>query len=676
MYMFIKKITKRNKDTGGMYLTYRLVRSYRLDNKPRHETIIDLGTIPNIELSKHKQLADRIEELLYNPKTIVENIVDENIEFYAQYFYNEIIKKKNNSVITKINVNENQSEQKRTEDETQTEQNKPEDENDVISPDFQEVDLNSFDTVESTNIGGEWLCFQAFEEIGLSRLFSETLKFSTKEYQQAINCLIGRLLYPGSDLRTSLFLNENSGIKHLFDDKERSAIIERKSLIKISEKFYQNKETIERQINRNIQDVLQYQPKLLLYDLTNSHFEGRMQKSKKAQYGRNKQKRNDCPQVSMAMAVDEFGFPQYSSTYEGNISEPGTLKDLINNISEKLKWTGNTKPIIVIDAGISSEDNLIDLYNEGYHYICVSKSEHRKYRKLVIENDLTDIFTASGAKLQVQSFDNELKYFIDKDAKVCKKKKNKKSEENQEIVIEKIIKEKLLYVKTELKKIKEDGILNGKRLKIEKELISLQKSLTNPNVDKKTETIYQRLGRIKERHKMVQSCYKISLISENEIVTALNWEYIERNKKETDSGSYFIRSSITTPDEQSLWKLYRTIGEVEDVFRTLKSDLLMRGIFHQTDKNIDSHLFVCVIAVTIVNFIRYKLRKSKITYCWSEIVRIMSTQKCNINTIKRKDGATVILKKCSRANHKVNEIYKAMNYKNIPFFLKKYIVKN
>jgi len=77
--MFIKKVTKRNKESGTMYLTYRLVRSYRIENNPRHETIIDLGTIPNIDTTKHKLLADRIEELLYNSETVLDIHIDKAI---------------------------------------------------------------------------------------------------------------------------------------------------------------------------------------------------------------------------------------------------------------------------------------------------------------------------------------------------------------------------------------------------------------------------------------------------------------------------------------------------------------------------------------------------------------------------------------------------------------------
>ncbi len=193
-------------------------------------------------------------------------------------------------------------------------------------------------------------------------------------------------------------------------------------------------------------------------------------------------------------------------------------------------------------------------------------------------------------------------------------------------------------------------------------------------MDTKSETINQRIGRIKERYKLVQSCYQIDLSIENDLVTSIKWEYKQKNKKKEDSGSYFIRTTIKTKDEQTLWKLYRTIGEVEDVFRTLKTDILMRGIYHQTDKNIEAHIFVCQIAVTVVNFIRFKLRKASINHRWSEIVRIMSTQKCNLNTIKDKDGQTIVLKKWSRPIPKVKEIYSALHYKPVPFILKKYTV--
>lgn len=653
--MFIKKITKRNKETGAIYLTYRLVRSYRLDGKSRHETIIDLGTLSGLEPSKHKQLADRIEQLLNNPPCIFDNPIDKTVESYANFFCKEILKKQSNKQIIESKNADNNDNPQKTND---------------IPADYQLVDLNSFDVDDCKDIGAEWLCWQAFEEMGLSDLLLNKLNFSPKDYQQAVGCLIGRLLYPGSDLRTALFLNENSGIYELFDESQRAAFIDRKSLVRISEKLYSHKEQIMNCLNTNIENLLQFKPKLILYDLTNTHFEGHMTKSQKARYGRNKQKRNDCLQITLALAINEYGFPLCGTVYEGNISEIKTLKELIKDISTKTKWSSTTKPIIVIDAGISSEENLIEIHRAGYDYIAISKSEHQNYRQLVVAEELQEIQSNSGAKLQVQAFDHELKYEIDKEGKI-KIKRGKKLEE-QHIVIP----EKLLYVKTELKKKKEDSMLDAKRIRMERELKNLQTSISKPQTDKKKETINQRIGRLKERYKQVQACFKIEVISEEEIVKSIKWEYVQPNKKQTNSGTYFIRSTIKDKDEQTLWKLYRTIGEVEDVFRTMKSDLLIRAIYHQIDKNIESHLFVCVMAVMIVNFIRYKLKKNKINYCWSEIVRIMSTQKCATGSIKHKDGRIIFLKKCTRPIQKAREIYDAMKYKYVPFYSKKYFVNN
>lgn len=664
--MFIKKITKRNKETGAMYLTYRLVRSYKIDKKPRHETIIDMGTLSGIDLSLHKQLADRIEELLHDSPGVFDIPVDKDVDFYAHFFYNEILKRSRqplrNTLTTSTHRNESSvSKTNATDDDAQNnlDENK-------VETDYQEVDVNSLNTMEASEIGGEWLCNQAFEEMGIQDIFLNKLHYSSKEYQHAIACLTGRLLYPGSDRKMALYLSENSGIHHLIDDAQRSKIVDRKSLVKMSQTLYSCKEQIENELNKNIQHQLQFEPKLLLYDLTNSHFEGRMQNSEKAKHGRNKQKRNDCRQVTLAMAVNEYGFAQYSTVFEGNIAEVLTLEALVKSISEKVKWSGTNKPVIVMDAGISSEENLIFLHQQGYDYISISKSEHRKYRDLIDPEQLHKIQTNGGETLEVQSFDHQLKYTIEQVSE----------DKNKSIKTKKFINERLLYVVSPPKKCKEDSILLKQKSRIEKELAALQLSITKPKTDKTAGTIYQRLGRIKERNRMIQSSYEITVTTENEMVTALSWDYHEKNKKEKDSGSYFIRSTLVGTDSQTLWKLYRTIGEIEDVFRTMKTDLLIRGIYHQIDKNIEAHIFVCQIAVMVVNYIRFKLKKKGINYRWSEIVRIMSTQKCVVNSIKTKHKGTLILKKCSRAGAKAREIYSALNYKTVPFFMKKYYPKN
>ena len=116
-----------------------------------------------------------------------------------------------------------------------------------------------------------------------------------------------------------------------------------------------------------------------------------------------------------------------------------------------------------------------------------------------------------------------------------------------------------------------------------------------------------------------------------------------------------------------LFLIYRFL---ESIFRTLKSDLNFRPVFHQKEINIESHLNLSVLAYFIVSFIRYRLKQNKIHHSWTEIVRIMNTQKCNINSMMNIKGEKILLKTCTRPQMKANEIYQAMKYKPMPFHRK------
>ncbi len=212
-----------------------------------------------------------------------------------------------------------------------------------------------------------------------------------------------------------------------------------------------------------------------------------------------------------------------------------------------------------------------------------------------------------------------------------------------------------------------------KRQRFEKGLKSIKSSLSKSRGNKKTEKIYERIGRLKEKYQGIAAAYEIKITEDKEksIVKELTYIYDENNAKLEKSGSYFIRTSISADGEEFLWKLYRTIGEIENTFRILKSDLNMRPVFHQKPEHIEAHLNLAVLAYFIVSFIRYKLKSKGIRYCWNEIVRIMNTQKCNINTIINKQKMKILIKICTRPTLKTLQIYKAMNYKSVPFYRKK-----
>ena len=106
---------------------------------------------------------------------------------------------------------------------------------------------------------------------------------------------------------------------------------------------------------------------------------------------------------------------------------------------------------------------------------------------------------------------------------------------------------------------------------------------------------------------------------------------------------------------------------MHNVFRTLKTDLKMRPVFHQTDENSIAHLNLAVLAYQMVHTIRYQLKAKGINHDWSHIVRIMNTQKAATVTIKDKDSQKIFIRKCTTPEAQVTEIYNALGYKHYPF---------
>ena len=103
------------------------------------------------------------------------------------------------------------------------------------------------------------------------------------------------------------------------------------------------------------QDIIAHKRKLfgtsgavIFYDLTNTHMTGRPA-SRLARFERSRQKRNDCPLVTLALATDEGGFPRRSSVLPGNVSEPGTLLDALDSLATQDE--GEDKPTVIMDAG-------------------------------------------------------------------------------------------------------------------------------------------------------------------------------------------------------------------------------------------------------------------------------------------------------------------------------------
>ncbi len=612
--MFISKVYKKDIKTDKKYYYFRLMRSYRIGNKTRQEYILNLGILENLPSEKHKFLADRIEQILEgNSKIFASEIL---VEQLAKKFSNQIIDEK------KFFFNKTIEKQ-------------------IVTPeirDFEIVDVNSIESENGREIGAEWLAKQAIEQIGFHN-FLNNQNISDKLIKTSQIAIISRMVHPASDLETERWLNENSDLNFLFDLKEDE--ITRADLTKAANYLYENKEIIEQKIYQNITNLFSLQSKIVIYDLTNIFFEGRKVGSSYCKFGRSKEKRSDCRIICLALIIDEHGFIFHSRFYAGNQSEPQTLADVVKDLKQKTNFD-NQLPVIVMDAGITTEENLLDLRNEKQDYICVSRSKLKKYE--IVETTPIIVEDNRKHKIELQKIKPEGKddFFV--------------------------------LVKSEQKQLKEQSMSDKFTDKFEKEIVLFNENLQKKGAHNKSVDVYQRIGRLKERHNLISGLYELKFIEDTKKGTIISIEWTKKQNIDKFDGTYFIRYSNEKLTTQQIWETYNTIREVENTFRTLKTDLQIRPIYHQNDKEILSHIFVGIIAYQIVNTIRFQLKKNDISFSWDKIVKKLNTYKSVTTDMETKDNKKIILKYCLRPSPQVKNIFDLLKYKILPFQKQKFVV--
>ena len=618
--MFIKTIVKTDKKSGKRYDYYRLCEGYRIGNKVRHRTIVSMGKLEGVESKRDKKfLADLIEVLLKGDRELFSFEVKPEIERYAIEFSNRII-------------NENLIDiPPRRESDT-----------DLTNANYENIDINSIRHEDVREIGCEWLCKQTMEQLDFESLLENKCGFSQTASNLAQTHIVSRAVYPASEHKTAQWIKANSAVAGLFDQPLDK--INRFKLYTASNNLYDKKDIIEKELSSKTNELFDLQDKIIFYDLTNTYFEGRKAASNIAKFGRSKEKRSDAKIVALAAVINAEGFLKYSRIYQGNISDTTTLSKTIDDLSAHTSTT-NRKPVVVMDAGIMTDDNAIMMKKKGYDYICVARTKLKDYKYADPGGTNTKVFDKKGNPISLRLVEKE----GDTDT--------------------------YMYVRSQQKAVKEASMNNHFSKRYEEDLENIKDALNKKGGTKKIEKVWERIGRLKEKYPTANKYYSITVIPDQERkkATDIKWSKNTVTPKQTE-GVYFIRTNLSGKEEATLWTIYNTLTEIEATFRILKTDLALRPVFHKNDENIESHLFLGLIAYQLVATIRYQLKKKGIHHDWRNIVRIMNTQKEVTSTMKNKAGKIIMIKKCSTPTVDAKQIYDALGYRYNPYFIKKSVV--
>jgi hypothetical protein len=612
--MFFKCSMRKNPETGMPCGYYRLLESYRdLTGQVRKKTLLTLGFLEDLSGDELCLIQTRLNEKISGINTTLFSEFDSpKVQKYIRDFYGKLVSGK------KIDF---------------LHQTKKQEENLVYA-----------DSIKNKNVrevGAEWLSLQALRQLKIDS-FLKSKGWSDLQINLALTQIISRAVYPASELKTSKWIKENSAVCELTDYPVEK--ITKDKLYASALNLYGVKNDLEMFLSTKTNELFDLQDKIYLYDLTNTYFEGEKRRSQLAKHGRSKERRSDAKLVVLAVVVNTEGFIKYSSIYEGNMADCKTLSDTIDSLRVATSNVSK-KAVVVMDAGIATEENLQMVKAKGFDYLCVTRSKLKKF----------DLENAPNIKT------------------VCDKKENVIS--LQKITVANKT-DYFLKIKSSTKALKEASMHVQFKQRFEDGLQIIAASLIKKSGVKREDKVHQRIGRLKQKYPSIQKHYRIeTLVSEKtKEVTQITWQLKDEPELKESHGVYFLRTSLDITEEETVWKIYNTIREIEYTFRVLKTDLDLRPIYHKNDTSTMAHLHLGLLAYWVVNTIRYQLKAKEINVDWREIVRIANTQKMITTTAKNTEGNTIFQRKCSEPEAKIIRLYQALNYKSHPKIKSKFVV--
>ena len=380
--MFLRFSFRNNPKTGNTETYYRLVEiSRNFNDVVCHKLILNIGFTNNeINIDQLIKVVSILNERVNGKGNLLEE-KDQIVINYVNKLWQELLDSK------KIDLSEAGIEKKR-----------------------RSVGLNTLTQDNVRKVGGEWLSYQCLKQLELD-VFLKELGLNEETIQLSLTQIISRSVSPNSELETFSWIKEDSAVCEITQYPIEKITIN--ELYKNAKLLYKHKDRIEQFLGKRTNELFDLTDKIILYDLTNTYFECRKIASELSKFGRYKSIHNDDKLIVLAMAINVEGFIKYTDIFKGKKSNSNSLPLILNKLRDRTSGL-TSKAIVVIDAGIATEENLSIIKSKGYDYVCVGQDKV-KLSALPKKSDKKIIFTQNNQTLYLQriQIDNVENYSLE-----------------------------------------------------------------------------------------------------------------------------------------------------------------------------------------------------------------------------------------------------------------------
>jgi transposase len=492
------------------------------------------------------------------------------------------------------------------------------------------IDTERVDTEEHREAGTVHVGHQIWRQLDLDTILGRA-GLSKRACTLSEAMTLNRLIFPLSEHAMPDWIRRTAMADIVGEDFSE---LNEDALYRNLDKLYPNREAIERELGEREKTLFNLDDTLYLYDLTSTYFEGQAKQNPQAKRGYARDKRPDCKQVVVGLVLDRDGFPKAHEVFDGNRQDRSTVDEMLTVLERR---TGN-KPgsTVIVDRGMAYEENLKQIRGRGHHYIVAGRQAERNEWLDDIENE-----EEWEEVIRLPSPHNPFQ----KKSSVQVKRRTKQGE----VYILCISagreeKDRAIRVKHEERLIKD---LQGLKARVEKGQL------------KKSEKIHEAIGRLKERYPRVARYYRMEYDAEHNRV---GWQE-EAEKKAIAAkldGSYVLKTDRQDLTADEIWRTYSLLTRVESAFRSMKSPLMERPIFHHLKNRTQTHIFLCVLAYHLLVAIEKRFLDKGIHTSWWTIRQQLSTHQVITVVLPTANGRVLKIRKAGSPEPVHREIYETL----------------
>lgn len=479
-------------------------------------------------------------------------------------------------------------------------------------PQYVEVDLKGVRVERTQDFGDVFLALTLWRMLGFDELFSKNLPAGREEVSWSLMaCVltIARFVEPDSELHVEDTWYHRTALGQML--AVAAGKVNAARLYRTLDTILPLKSDIETHLKQRVGELFSPDFDLLLYDVTSTYFEGQAKANPQAQHGYSRDHRGDCKQVCIGLVATQDGFPLAYEVFSGNRADVTTVKEMVEIMESKY---GRARRIWVMDRGMVSEDNLQFLRNRGGFYLVgTPRGVLKRFEAYLLDSDWSKV--QEGIEVKLVNSPNGQETFV-----LCR------SADRRE---------------------KEKAIHERFAERIEAGLIKLDKELKRARKKRDRAVLERRIGRLLGKNSRAAGGFKIEVVEDKTCPAGLQlrWWRIEawRQWSSLSEGCYLLRTNLTEQSPEKLWQTYMQLTDVEAVFRTGKSDLKIRPIWHQLEHRVQGHILFSFLAYALWKTLQIWMERSGLGRGVRTVIEEFARLKANDVVLKTSAGREIKL---------------------------------